>query len=1342
MIPTTQAALVLGLAHRHSTEQEQFSVFLSELRSVLRSPWISEQGRRETLADYLDRRRDQRSARTGDEPRVVDPLVRQLLESLGYSEGDFTYNEPQSGISERSVPDYTVRVPEFLGPVPVFLVESKSTSIQDFQRLHRRGQSGQESPLDQLRRYVLAGAVHGRIGLLCNGWKLEAWELGGDGDTRLVQVDLHALARAAAVDAEETFPGAQRPALQSLWNRVSRAAFLQARDLRDAVSRVPPPTADWMRRIQDPILETGRFDGFEERLITYYEWVWGREAIDVSESPDLLVEALRGLIEQFAEDVLHQLDDGLARFREYEESRQVVEKASRLPRLRQQIALREQNFTLSKEEFERKLLLPLDDWCRRPRIEEIKERVEDWLEGLADHVKTANGSLAEQMSLGMNPVRKSPQPRNGEGERKRLLSELSGELEEVCRQALGDYVELRHLEEVYRSGVRTGKVYQSWAQRVSASVLVGEPEGTFRREFARQTAYVYIVRLLLVRICEDKGLFRRKLSDGGLMLWQSLSDQYLDYASGRSYEYLTRMAYDCAQNVYVHFYGASELFDWYRMDSRMLLRALLVLNTFNLSSIDTDIIGAVYGRYLEEGKHEQGRYYTPKPLVVLMLDRLGYRGEAVLNRRILDLACGSGSFLVEACRRLLEPFRGKDGRIPRAKLAPALEEVQRSIFGLEINPFACYLAETNLLIQVLDLLRQAKDEGIHLAVDRFQVYCVDSLLVDEAILQASEATVILLGQDKATAELLKARVGPFAKGFDFLIGNPPYVRADEDAPAYLAYRRQLDRQPWFTTRHLKWDLYVPFVEQFHRLLSDEREARCCLVTIASIANAPYASLLRELLSRQATLHDVLFAKDLKLFADAAWQDNVIFCFSRGESEEAHRVRRWNAARRDDGVLALQALDEPVQRALSPDEVFNVRPRAELDLADVVPLEEICYITKGMVLHSSERLKDGDIVLVPPSYNPARFGEDLVEDLGVQGKRIRHKSFKREDLITNARDDLHRRAHLGPRELLRGGIGRIEWIEYGENARCPSRVDRPTFPELYDRSKIIFGTFSGIAVDDGSVFDYQIVSHSLTIAILWHRLEDVENRSLAGARQELEDRGKPNSDRSHSFSEWYLCALALSEPIQEWLRSNRRSMKEHVYPNDVKAIPVKIIPLRDQKPFIRLEQERHRLWRELIELEDQGFRIGERIELPVRRLAERFREEHPEIEHLRLFQIPPSVLDVKEPFYDLELARIRASGVDLLLKKEVVAKVGDAISDKEGVARLLARYFASLPGTFAERQSSDFLPRTEEGLLALARYLEEQEEGVRRRRSRIAEIQVEIDRRAWDLYRPLSGEQVC
>jgi len=1332
MTASTPNDSVLALAHRQEIEEKEFRQFQDALKEVLKRSQFSCEGKSCTLAEYLDWRLEHRTEATGDEQPVVDTLIREILQALGYSPGDITYNERLPGMAERAVPDYTVYVRDVLGSAPVFLVENKATTVASLSGPEIRGES--DSPLAQLRRYVLSGVVQGRIGLLSNGFLLEAWEFAAGGDMRLTRVNLHALARAALAEDRE-LPGEQETAQRTLWNRFSRAAFLRAHDLRRVSAEVPPLPPKWVDRVRANFEKAARPGAVEEDLIAYYEEVWEESAIDVSASPELLVDTLRGLIEQFSGDVLNQLEEALRRHEEYEAAVSGLEADSRQPRLRQPLELRRHSFDLSPEEFEERFLEPLDVWCRRPRLDGLDDRLAGWIAGLEPHVRLPNSESAEQLEL---DKANSTQPKSRDNgpalRKKRVLADFKLELRRYCEAVLEEFAARQQLDEEYATARVVADAYQTWAARVSSSVLVGAPEAVFHREFARQTAYVYVVRLLLVRICEDKGLFQRKLSDGGLLLWQGLARRYLDYAAGRSYEYLSQMAYECAQNVYVHFYGASKLFDWYRMDEKTMIRALLVLNAFNLEAIDTDIIGAVYGRYLEEGKHEQGRFYTPRVLVRAMLDLAGYRGEAVIGRRIADLACGSGSFLVEACRRLLDQFRDREGKIPTAKLVPALEEAQRSLYGVEINPFACYLAETNLLIQVLDLVRQAQEAGLTLTVDRFRIYSGDALLVDQQLAKTKDTALMLLGEDRAILEQLKARTGRFERGFDFLVGNPPYVRADEEAPAYLSYRRLLNEQEWFTTRYLKWDLYVPFVEQYHRLLSDDLRARCCLVTIESIKNAPYATRLRELLTKETTLHDVLLTRGLRLFEDASWQDNVVFCFSRGAPVEGHRVRRRVARERaPEGALRLESLDEPEQTSIDPDQVFRVRKQVELDLSGTVPWEEICYVSVGMVLNSNEKLEDGEVVRVPSDYDPEIFKEELVEDLGDEGKRIRHRPFTRDELIAESRDEIHTRPYLDSRQVLRGGVGAIQWLEYGPHTRVPARIRRPTFPELFEVPKVMFGSFVGVAVDDGTQGDYLLTPHNVRLAIKWALLAKVENRSLKKAREALGEKASSAPKLSRKFSDWYLCALALSDPIQKWLQAKRRSMKDDVYPDDIKAIPVKRLSPKKQQPFIVLEQERHGLWRELVEMEAEGFTLGERVEVPVHPLAKRFRQEHPEIEHLTLAQLPPSVVEIEERAYSLDLSRARAVEDQVLVGREVIARVGESIENKPQVAQVLARLLASMPGTLADRQSLDALPRTENGLLTLAAYWEEQEAEVRRRQTRIEEIQAEIDRLAWELY---------
>src|SRR6185295_3315526 len=377
---------ILELARERQIGQDAFSGFVKRLGVLLATWKIPSGGRQEALADYLDRRAAYGSSGADEQP-VVDALSRQILEALGYDDSDYTYNQSLADSPDR--PDFTIRVAEFLGPLPVFLVENKSTSVREFERSQRKG-AEQESPVEQLRRYVLASAVHGRAGLLCNGWRLEAWEFGAEGPTRLVQVDLHALARAAQ-DGTDLGQGA---ALRALWKRFSRFAFTHARELTERSLATPPLGTAWVERVQRALSHRGSTEDVEQELLAYYEEIWREQAADVRQTPESLVDALRHLIEQFAEDVLHQLDEVLARHQVYEEARAKVAPGEALERLRRDVELRQASFTLTKEEFESRLLLPLDEWCWRPRLENLEEQIHAWISAVEPDVKLATEAFS------------------------------------------------------------------------------------------------------------------------------------------------------------------------------------------------------------------------------------------------------------------------------------------------------------------------------------------------------------------------------------------------------------------------------------------------------------------------------------------------------------------------------------------------------------------------------------------------------------------------------------------------------------------------------------------------------------------------------------------------------------------------------------------------------------------------------------------------------------------------------------------------------------------------------------------------------------------------------------
>ncbi len=1330
------SAFLTSCFKRREQNLQGFKNFVEQLQDVLKRSWIPHDIQVLPLHEYLARV-DASGSVEGDEQSVVDELARKIIHALGYSDSsaDYSYNRLLPGKGHRR-PDFSIYVRDFFPSKPVFVIENKSTSVRNFRV--KRGATD-ESALDQLRRYVRSGGVYGCTGILCNGRVMEAWQFGAEGDSRILQLDLCALSRHFADHPSVKPPPFQEGALHTLWSRFSRAAFADTDLDSREMMRVPSMPLSWIERAQQSLSGNQGASAYRELANAYHEEVWRNTAIGVKGDSETLVKTIRVLIDEFSDDVLYQLNDALAGHAAYTEASKKEIAEADLDALWSSLGLQANKFDIEAERFANEILAPIKTWRDTLRVGEVRRLSEQCRQRLSAHVRppAAEQHIQRQMfgdgEQNLGGISKAQM----DAHKKKVLDGFEQSLLAYCNKAAELERDRVDLELEHRPSIAVYRAFSTWVQRISSSVMVNADDKTLRQEFARQTAYVYIVRLLLVRICEDKGLFQRKLSDGGLVEWCVESARFLDYASGRSYAYLTNMAYECAQNVYMHFYGASQIFDWYRMDDKILFRALAMLNAFNLAHIDTDIIGAVYGRYLEEGKHEQGRYYTPRPLVNHMLDMAGYKDKSIVGRRIADLACGSGSFLVEAARRLLNCYRGPDGHIPAEHLETALEEIQSSIYGLDINPFACYLAETNLLIQVLDLIRQAQREGLSFTIKRFSVYVADTLLVNEDLTLIPGAAFALSGEDDAHAELLKAKAHPFADGFDYLVGNPPYVRADEDAPLYLAYRSRVQAETWFTTKHLKWDLYVPFVEQYCRLLAGGEGSGACLITIESLGTAPYASKLRDLLTRQHTLKEVLFLEGLKLFEDAAWQNNIVFSFSVGTPPDKHEVKRSIVqSMNPEGIFQTEALDSITQANAEPDRIFNKRAGVTLDLENTVRWDEICYVSKGMVLHSSEKLAEGQIVLVPPSYDPIPFGEELIEPVGEHGKRIKHKSFGRDDLVAETRDSIHTRPYIGSREVLRGGIGRRRWLEYGEHTRCPARTSRPTFPELYDRPKIMFGTFTGVAVDEGLNSVYAVVSHSLTVALRWTLLSGIDNRALKDARKELESDGRYHPDLSLGFSEWYLCALALSEPIQAWLHANRRSMKDHVYPDDIKAIPIKRIDQAAQKPFVDLERERHRLWEELGALEAQGYKMGAKIELPVEALLSQFRIEHPKGRWLGLLRASAAgFLVMNQDAAGEDLGRVKAEGDKLRIGRIPVAQVGHTIVAKEAIAQILARILAARSGPWSDRLEEPEIPADEKLLLQFGRWLAEKETSVREKQERIKAIGLEIDRMAWELYRP-------
>jgi len=180
-------------------------------------------------------------------------------------------------------------------------------------------------------------------------------------------------------------------------------------------------------------------------------------------------------------------------------------------------------------------------------------------------------------------------------------------------------------------------------------------------------------------------------------------DELTSFVNNQLFPYLARRsgveAYDLRNVIGKIFQGLSN-----RVRSGYILREVVEQVSginFNLSE-DVHLVSVFYESMLREMRDaagSSGEFYTPRPVVRLIIDRLAPK----LGERVLDPACGTCGFLAEAYERL----KGE------ARTPAALEQLQTSLLGIEKKTTPYLLGVMNLLLHGIS--RPAVDERNTLA---------------------------------------------------------------------------------------------------------------------------------------------------------------------------------------------------------------------------------------------------------------------------------------------------------------------------------------------------------------------------------------------------------------------------------------------------------------------------------------------------------------------------------------------------------------------------------------------------------------------------------------------------
>lgn len=181
---------------------------------------------------------------------------------------------------------------------------------------------------------------------------------------------------------------------------------------------------------------------------------------------------------------------------------------------------------------------------------------------------------------------------------------------------------------------------------------------------------------------------------------------------------------------------------------------------FDFSIIPVEIISGIYESLIDkEKKQETSAVYTPPFLVEYILSETvdkHFKEKNTSECKIFDPACGSGIFLVQALRRMIDKeVETKNKNFSKREFSKRIREIAKNnLFGIDINEQALKVACFSIYVALLDY-QEPKD------IDKYAF----PNLIGENLFEAN-----FFNENHSFNKLFSTE----NVTFDFILGNPPW----------------------------------------------------------------------------------------------------------------------------------------------------------------------------------------------------------------------------------------------------------------------------------------------------------------------------------------------------------------------------------------------------------------------------------------------------------------------------------------------------------------------------------------------------------------------------------------
>ena len=256
---------------------------------------------------------------------------------------------------------------------------------------------------------------------------------------------------------------------------------------------------------------------------------------------------------------------------------------------------------------------------------------------------------------------------------------------------------------------------------------------------------------------------------------------------------------------------------------------------------------------------ESGSVYTRPEVVRLILDLAGYRPDQsrLLRSRLLEPSCGDGAFIAEIVERLV----ASEKRSAKGRMDWSQPSWASAVCAVDLSAAAVENCR-NLVAQAL--VGHGCPDGRAREIAQSWTIQTDFLLHDWG-----------------------------RQTFDFVVGNPPYIRLEDMPPRIMREYRE-----YYRTATDRADLYVPFFERGLSLLSSA--GALAFICANRFAKNQYGTALRTLIAQQFHVRHYVNLEHTQPFLAkvSAYPAVVVIDRNRGASTFA-----TTAESLDDGSLA-------------------------------------------------------------------------------------------------------------------------------------------------------------------------------------------------------------------------------------------------------------------------------------------------------------------------------------------------------------------------------------------------------------------------------------------------------